>query len=363
MSSFKIDHLTDKLIQYTISDSDENLKKIGYNHNNKVVGSNTVRINKYRHCITIDSWEQYTKAIIDFYKANVDQYTIEDNKKDKPLERMVLLVNKKTYNVRLIRKDTLFDDFDDKEYFKVVLYLPHFKDTVAEVDKLSNKNNIYNMKKENTKYVKTFESFFANKVNETGEWNSEIDYEFIKNNPEEASKDDQGAMMLAMQEEAQTLVDELNHLKIDAELKDIVGFDNYQGCYALVSIKGSEYKLWAVEYDYWIEGFPLDNTGKDGKNKSGFQYKNVYDAIEEINEFFNGKTSTDDTKVEESLTPAEEDAQSAEYYKNQLDKVLPIDQYGVKIVLHGTNDKSKFINLNKISKKVLIDWLNENIKD
>lgn len=116
------------------------------------------------------------------------------------------------------------------------------------------------------KYVKTFESF---KLNETGEWNRDVDWEFVKNNPDvdnEESNWIRGLELLL--NDVVSDLDEASRL----EIFDIKGFDKYQGPYAEVEIDGSAYNVWTIDEPdtLWIENFPVDNTSEEGL-RSGFK--------------------------------------------------------------------------------------------
>jgi hypothetical protein len=122
------------------------------------------------------------------------------------------------------------------------------------------------------KYLKEFikfnESVITNKLNETGEWPSNIDWQYVKDNPDVVDeytsriKD----MADAMEEVKASLPD-----NFPFELKYVVGFDNYQGAYAIVKINGSSYKVWEMEENlFWIENYKLDNTSGEGLS-AGFQ--------------------------------------------------------------------------------------------
>ena len=65
----------------------------------------------------------------------------------------------------------------------------------------------------------------------------------------------------------------------------------------------------------------------------------------------------------------EENEQDYKYYKDQLNSLLPIQDNKILFQFVANNPegtdikKTKWMNLNVDSKKALIDFLNENIKD
>lgn len=132
------------------------------------------------------------------------------------------------------------------------------------------------------KRLQTYESF-VQKINETGEWNRDLDWQYIKDNPESVERDDQAAWIKAL---ADSLEEVQNFLgdSVEMEIEDIRGFDNYQGPYAWVNINGKKFKVWTMEQrDLWIEDFPIDNTSDDSNNP-GFQGEPI-DVAEAITDY------------------------------------------------------------------------------
>ncbi len=73
--------------------------------------------------------------------------------------------------------------------------------------------------------------------------------------------DDECYWAKGMQEELKHIIEHTNNFKI----VDIRLFDKYQGPYAIVQIKGKQYKIWADEGGkYWIDNFIIDNTSEEG---------------------------------------------------------------------------------------------------
>lgn len=111
------------------------------------------------------------------------------------------------------------------------------------------------------KYIKNFKLF------ETGEWPKGIDWQFVKDNPDDDS--DESEMIKSMEEKLNTIISELDNEDIFT-INDIRGFDLYQGAYASVTIFGRRFKIYEINEDIpsgdlWIENFPIDNTSEDDK--------------------------------------------------------------------------------------------------
>lgn len=119
------------------------------------------------------------------------------------------------------------------------------------------------------KYIKKFESFEykkeeVTKINETGEWPSDVDWEFLKNNRDLADTDEFVAGIQYIEDLCSNIEDFLPE-NFPFEIVDIKGFDNYQGAYARVKINGKEYSIWGtdVQGQVWIENYKFDNTSSD----------------------------------------------------------------------------------------------------
>lgn len=125
------------------------------------------------------------------------------------------------------------------------------------------------------KYLKSYKTF------ETGEWSRDVDWDWVKENPEEAMNDEEVSWILKLEETLEDVRELLNN-KEDLIIKDIKGFDKYQGPYANVIIKGKNYTVWTTEHNgIWIDNFPVDNTSDDDK-LPGFE-GNVEQVAEAIN--------------------------------------------------------------------------------
>lgn len=112
------------------------------------------------------------------------------------------------------------------------------------------------------KFIKSF------KLYESGEWNKNITWEYVKNNPEDDSEESN--MIFFLSETLSNLIILLNDDYI--KIIDIKGFDKYTGAYANVNILGNFYQIYISnerDSDLYIENFPIDNcTERD--LKAGF---------------------------------------------------------------------------------------------
>lgn len=107
------------------------------------------------------------------------------------------------------------------------------------------------------KYLKKFE---------TGEWLKMIDWDYVKDHPENES--DEALLIRYMEEKLEEIHDFLEDASI-FKIIDIRGYDTYQGPYAIVSIFNKKYKIWLIENEkLWIENFPINNS--DPENKPGY---------------------------------------------------------------------------------------------
>lgn len=107
--------------------------------------------------------------------------------------------------------------------------------------------------------------FGAGTLNETGEW----------------SDDEEGNAWIEALRNELDLVQDMLAPGLYFIVKDVKGFDKYQGPYATIEINGDTYKVWTQENDeLWIEDFPLDNTSSEG-SRGGFMGNSaeVADAI------------------------------------------------------------------------------------
>jgi hypothetical protein len=123
------------------------------------------------------------------------------------------------------------------------------------------------------KYIKSF------KLYETGEWASNVDWEFAKNNPDDDSEE---VLWIKLLERLLTeVINDLNNNKI-FEIINIKGYDTYIGPYAIVRIFGRNYKIWNnTEDQLWIQDFPISNAEED--ESPGFRGE-TYEISELLNE-------------------------------------------------------------------------------
>lgn len=127
------------------------------------------------------------------------------------------------------------------------------------------------------KHLKLFENF--KKINETGEWEWNIDLDYVNDNPD---ADDEFSLTIKhMRDNIQTIKDGLDNPDRFI-LKDIKGFDKYQGAYAMVLIDNVTYKIWQIDDRFfWIEDYEVDNTSARGNNP-GFE-GTIEEIISELN--------------------------------------------------------------------------------
>lgn len=120
------------------------------------------------------------------------------------------------------------------------------------------------------------------KLFESGEWDSEIDLQYVLDNPN--CEEEECEYINAMKDDMTDIKNSLSDSSV-LDINDIVGIDLYQGVQALITAFGYDYKVSYIdEYEssvMWIENFPVDNTSEDGL-KAGFA-----GGEDEIVELFN----------------------------------------------------------------------------
>lgn len=127
------------------------------------------------------------------------------------------------------------------------------------------------------KYIKSF------KLYETGEWSSDVDWEFVKNNPDDDSEETLWIKLI--EKLLNKVINDLDDIRI-FDIIDIRGYDTYFGPYAIVKIFGNNYKVWNnTEDQLWIEKFPINNA-EDGES-AGFRGE-VYEISELLNDIMIG---------------------------------------------------------------------------
>jgi len=126
------------------------------------------------------------------------------------------------------------------------------------------------------KYLNTFENY---KLNETGEWSSYVDWEYVKSDPVSTTWDENEISWIKYLDKQLNKIKSLLNNENDLDIIDIKGFDKYQGPYAKVEIKNRTYNIWTMEYDeLCIEDFEINNSNEN----DGFK-GNVFEIAEVIN--------------------------------------------------------------------------------
>lgn len=105
------------------------------------------------------------------------------------------------------------------------------------------------------KNIKLFENF---DINEAGEWSKDMDWAKVKSmSPDEIEGDEQASWILRLENKLMSMKD----AGVNLEITDIVGFDMYQGPYAIVEFKGKPgaWNVWTAEHDQlfiedWVDG-------------------------------------------------------------------------------------------------------------
>lgn len=112
------------------------------------------------------------------------------------------------------------------------------------------------------KYIKEY------KLYEAGEWNRSIDWQYVKDNPDDDSEE--VIYIKELDRKLQDVIEQLDNKSI-FDIIDIIGFDMYSGPYALVNIFNKRYKIWLDEVYgvLFIELFPID-TNQDTDRMPGF---------------------------------------------------------------------------------------------
>jgi hypothetical protein len=122
------------------------------------------------------------------------------------------------------------------------------------------------------------------KLFETGEWSRDVNWQFVKDNPDNDSEE--ANWIKSFESKLKIIISHLKNPNI-FKIIDINGRDMSQGPYATVKIFNRIYKIWTTpEDDLWIENFPIDNTSEEGQ-VSGFE-GTPYDIarlLNDINQF------------------------------------------------------------------------------
>jgi hypothetical protein len=124
------------------------------------------------------------------------------------------------------------------------------------------------------KHLKNFKLF------ETGEWSSNVSWQYAKEHPDE--QNEEVILINTLQEKIESIIRLLNEKSI-LILNDIRGFDMSSGPYAKVTIFGRNYRIWIDEvYAFlFIEDFPISNTD-DNSGLVG----DSYDIAELLNDIY-----------------------------------------------------------------------------
>lgn len=127
------------------------------------------------------------------------------------------------------------------------------------------------------------------KLNETGEWPTDLDLRYVEEHPEDTSGNAKWIRFL--KKKVDQIITDVKEKGIEMSLLNIKGHDEESGPYAIVNIAGREFKIWDVRQqgdtyheNFFIEDFPIDNQEEEG-NKPGFA-GDVYDLIEGILDYF-----------------------------------------------------------------------------
>ena len=121
------------------------------------------------------------------------------------------------------------------------------------------------------KYIKQFE---------TGEWNKDVDWNYVKENPDDDSQE--AGWIRYLDTQLEYIIDDLDDPKI-FKIIDIKGRDMYQGPYASVKIFDKNYKICTLQdNNLWINNFPINNSGPN--EKPGFEglWHDISDILNQI---------------------------------------------------------------------------------
>ena len=121
------------------------------------------------------------------------------------------------------------------------------------------------------------------KLFETGEWSRDVNWQFVKDNPDNRSEE--ANWIRSFESKLRTIIHHLENPDI-FKIIDINGRDMSQGPYATVKIFNRTYKMWTTQDDdLWIENFPIDNTSEEEK-LPGFE-ETPYGIVRLLNDINN----------------------------------------------------------------------------
>ena len=111
-------------------------------------------------------------------------------------------------------------------------------------------------------HMKKFKDF--SKINETGEWPRDLDWDYVKKNTQD--QDQEATWIRSLEDQIVTLDGTLKK-NLNLIIDDIKGFDMYQGPYANVRFEtGSETiycNVWTQGEGLFFENFPISNTDEE----------------------------------------------------------------------------------------------------
>jgi len=106
------------------------------------------------------------------------------------------------------------------------------------------------------KHIKSY------KIYESSGWNKDINWKFVKENPDD--KSDESSLIVALQERIEEVILKLDNDNI-LKIIDINGDDLDYGAYAIVSIFDEKYEITEVysEDKLFIDKFPINNMDEN----------------------------------------------------------------------------------------------------
>lgn len=127
------------------------------------------------------------------------------------------------------------------------------------------------------KYIKEY------KLYEAGEWNRNIDWQYVKDNPDDGSEE--VSYIKELDRKLQDVIEQLDNKSI-FDIIDIRSFDMYSGPYAIVKIFNKRYKIWLDEVygGLVIELFPIESNQDTDRipGFSGYEYE-IAEMLNELN--------------------------------------------------------------------------------
>ena len=128
-------------------------------------------------------------------------------------------------------------------------------------------------------HIKTF------KLYEKEEWNKDIDWEYVKNNPDAYDSNSfEVALIKDLNDKLYYLISHLDNDDI-LKIEDIRGEDLDYGAYAIVRIFGKTYTVTEIysENFLYIQGFPINNMN----DNTNYGYKgDIFEISELLNDIY-----------------------------------------------------------------------------